>query len=89
MKHKHLLALLQSDYTTIEVTFDQNGKRYTYKARLSIGTGYTAAQRQQLWNTRETLLNKIVKYKHFEVGAKDAPRFPVWLGMRHPDDMGV
>ena len=37
MKHKHLLALLQSDYTTIEVTFDQNGKRYTYKARLSEG----------------------------------------------------
>ena len=37
MKHKHLLALLQSDYTTIEVTFDQNGKRYTYKTRLSEG----------------------------------------------------
>lgn len=54
----------------------------------SIGTGYTAAQRQHLWNTRETLLNKIVKYKHFEVGSKDAPRFPVWLGMRHPDDIG-
>lgn len=55
----------------------------------SIGTGYTAAQRLQIWEQRETLLNTIVKYKHFEVGAKDAPRFPVWLGMRHPDDMGV
>lgn len=55
----------------------------------SIGTGYTAAQRGSIWAQRESLLNKIVKYKHFEVGAKDAPRFPVWLGMRHPDDMGV
>lgn len=54
----------------------------------SIGTGYTAAQRQQLWNNREAILSSVVKYKHFEVGVKDAPRFPVWLGFRDPIDMG-
>lgn len=54
----------------------------------SIGTGYTAAQRQQLWDNRDTILNSVVKYKHFEVGVKDAPRFPVWLGFRDSIDMG-
>lgn len=37
MNQKHLLALLQSGYTTIEVVFNDNGvksKTYTYKARL-------------------------------------------------------
>lgn len=54
----------------------------------SIGTGYTAAQRHHLWSTRESLLDKVVKYKHFEVGVKEAPRFPVWLGFRDKIDMG-
>lgn len=54
----------------------------------SIGTGYTAAQRQQVWDNRHNLLNTVVKYKHFEVGVKEAPRFPVWLGFRDPIDMG-
>lgn len=54
----------------------------------SIGTGYSAAQRQQLWNAQDTLLGKVTKYKHFEVGVKEAPRFPVWLGFRDPIDIG-
>src|SRR5690606_27777905 len=40
----------------------------------SIGTGYTAAQRRKLWDARDTLVGKVVKYKHFEGGVKDAPR---------------
>lgn len=53
-----------------------------------IGTGYTATQRQYLWKHRGDLINTIVKYKHFEIGVKDAPRFPVWLGFRDVMDMG-
>jgi DNA ligase-1 len=34
-----------------------------------------------------TLAGKIAKYKHFEVGVKEAPRFPVFLGFRNPLDM--
>lgn len=29
----------------------------------------------------------IVKYKHFAIGSKDKPRFPTYLGIRHPDDV--
>lgn len=54
-----------------------------------IGTGYTAQVRQELWNRRNELDGKIVKYKHFEIGVKDAPRFPVFLGFRDPIDMEV
>lgn len=52
-----------------------------------IGTGYTAIHRKQIWQQRDRLVGAIVKYKHFEVGVKDAPRFPVWLGFRDPIDM--
>ena len=56
----------------------------------NIGTGYTAAQRAELWAMFHagTLLNKIAKYKHFEVGVKEAPRFPVFQGFRDPRDIG-
>lgn len=54
----------------------------------SIGTGYTAAHRAELWALRDTLPGMLVKYKHFDnAGVKVAPRFPVYLGFRNPLDM--
>jgi len=53
-----------------------------------VGTGFTAQQRQTLWNKRDSLIGLTVKYKYFEIGVKDAPRFPVFLGFRDTDDMG-
>ena len=53
----------------------------------NIGTGFTAEQRKTYWSTRNKLMNKIVKYKHFEQGAVDLPRFPVFIGFRDPEDM--
>lgn len=56
---------------------------------VDIGTGFTQDDRQRIWTDRNNLLGKIVKYKHFaEAGVKDAPRFPVFVGFRHPEDMG-
>jgi len=52
-----------------------------------IGTGFNAVQRTELWQKKDELIGKIVKYKYFEVGVKDAPRFPVFLSFRDPDDM--
>ncbi len=53
----------------------------------NIGTGFTAQMRMEYWQSRDALLGKIVKYKYFDKGSKDAPRFPVFLGFRDPDDM--
>ncbi|MNQ26043.1 DNA ligase [compost metagenome] len=56
----------------------------------SIGTGYTAAQRKEIWDNREQWLGKIVKYKFFPVGAGyEKPRFPTFIGERWVGDTGV
>lgn len=52
-----------------------------------IGTGFSAQQRLHLWQQRDSLIGKMAKFKYFEVGVKDAPRFPVFLGFRDADDM--
>lgn len=54
----------------------------------NIGTGFTAAQRVELWAERESLRGRLVKFRHFAAaGVKDAPRFPVFIGFRHPEDV--
>jgi len=68
---------------------DQGGS-YTVKKPCGplfrIGTGFSAEQRKELWESPP--VGKIAKFKHFDqVGVVDAPRFPVWLGWRHPEDM--
>jgi DNA ligase-1 len=53
----------------------------------SIGTGFTAAYRAIYWDQREKLLGEIVSYKYQPTGVKDRPRFPVFKGFRHKDDL--
>lgn len=52
-----------------------------------IGTGFDAATRKKLWEERESLVGQLVKYKHFPIGVKEAPRLPVFLGWRDLDDI--
>ena len=52
-----------------------------------IGTGFDQKTRQYLWNNREYLEGQWAKYKFFPIGVKDAPRFPVYLGLRNPIDV--
>lgn len=62
---------------------DKNGSRF------SIGTGFDDKTRQEIWDNRVSLLaeNPLVKYKFFEVGVKDLPRHPVFIGFRDRDDV--
>jgi DNA ligase-1 len=53
----------------------------------NIGTGLTANQRGLIWYHREERLGRIVKYKYFAHGVKEAPRHPVFISFRHPEDM--
>lgn len=52
-----------------------------------IGTGFDAADREDIWQRQDELIGVRVKYKSFSIGVKDAPRFPVWLGWRDPIDL--
>lgn len=55
--------------------------------RFEIGTGFTDAQRRALWKQRTKLSGQLAKYRSQPHGKKDAPRFPVFLGLRLRDDL--
>lgn len=52
-----------------------------------IGTGFTQQQRVALWQGRDSLIGKLVTYKFFPVGVKEAPRHPVFKGFRDVRDV--
>ena len=47
----------------------------------------TLAERQVIWNDGGNYIGKILKFKFFDGGAKDKPRFPTALGFRDAADM--
>lgn len=53
----------------------------------SIGSGFDAAERDRLWKMKDRLIGQMVKYKHFPVGEKELPRFPIYIGLRSKLDM--
>lgn len=53
----------------------------------NLGTGYTAKQRQEIWDSRDTKLGDIATYKSFPTGVKDKPRIPVFKSFRNKIDM--
>ena len=50
----------------------------------SIGVfrGLPKSEKERLWLTKDDLIGKIVKYKYFDIGVKDLPRHPTYLGFR-------
>lgn len=52
-----------------------------------IGTGFNDEQRQEIWDNKDKYDGQLVKFKYFAVGIVDKPRFPVYIGIRHEDDM--
>lgn len=55
--------------------------------QFACGTGFDDAERVHIWNNQAHFMSQLVKFKHFTVGAKDAPRHPVFLGFRDPIDL--
>jgi DNA ligase-1 len=52
-----------------------------------VGTGFTEAQRIEIWNNRAGYLGRLAKFKSFPIGVKDLPRHPVFLGWRERIDL--
>jgi DNA ligase-1 len=48
----------------------------------NIGSGFDQKDRINLWERREELIGKTAKFKYFDVGVKDKPRHPIFLGFR-------
>lgn len=51
-----------------------------------VGSGYDQDLRDKLWSKRRELIGRQLKYKYFEGGSKDRPRFPVFVGLRDERD---
>jgi DNA ligase-1 len=60
-------------------------------AIVELGTGFTAEEREVMWNMRAQLIGKLVKFKHLPApGGRPAgtrPRHPVHLGFRDTADL--
>ncbi len=60
-------------------------------AIVELGTGFTAEERVVMWNMRDKLLGKLVKFKHLPApGGRPPgtrPRHPVYLGFRDTADL--
>jgi len=56
-------------------------------AMFDIGTGFTMRTRDELWAVRDALPGQLVRYRHQPAGAKSAPRFPVFAGLRSRIDL--
>lgn len=66
---------------TLLVKDIHNGKEF------GIGTGFDSTTRKLIWDRQRDVIGQIVKYKFQPSGAKDLPRFPVFLGFRDKGDM--
>jgi DNA ligase-1 len=52
-----------------------------------IGSGFDDELRKEIWDNQSKYLGALVKYKYQPSGAKDKPRFPVFLGFRDARDL--
>jgi DNA ligase-1 len=57
------------------------------KFRLGYNHIVGGVDRVTLWMDRDSLIGKVVKFSHQPSGAKDAPRFPKFIGFRETWDM--
>lgn len=53
----------------------------------SIGSGLNDALRAEIWANQEAYIGKLVKFKSFNIGVKELPRHPVFLGFRSEEDV--
>ena len=48
----------------------------------TVGSGFDASTRDQIWSDRPRYQGRVIKYKFQEIGIVEAPRFPIYLGFR-------
>lgn len=55
--------------------------------QFEVGTGFTDAERQMIWDERPAYMGSLTKVKYQELTNDGVPRFPVWVGFRSEDDL--
>lgn len=54
----------------------------------NVGSGFTGAQRAEIWANRDNYIGKLAVVRYMDVGAKLVPRLPSFKGWRDIDDIG-
>ena len=57
-----------------------------FPVQFNIGSGFTEAERKEIWRNRQSLKGAIVRFKYQAIGSVLAPRCPIFLGMRPIED---
>jgi DNA ligase-1 len=52
-----------------------------------VGSGFDHALRKEIWDNHQAYSGKIIRYRYLPVGTLDAPRHPIFMGFRHPEDI--
>ena len=61
-------------------------KSEIFKEYFTIGSGLTDEERQHIWDNQEKYLGQTLKFKYFNYGNYDRPRFPTYQGIRYLED---
>jgi DNA ligase-1 len=54
---------------------------------VGMGIGLTFELRQRIWDNPEAYLGRVIKYKYQEIGVKERPRQPKFMGFRAQEDV--
>lgn len=57
------------------------------QGEFKVGTGFNATQRQNMWDTKDSVIGRTITFKHQPHGSKDLPRIPVFVGFRALADL--
>lgn len=60
--------------------------KYGY-VTFACGTGFTDAQRQEIWDNQSDYIGRLASIRYMLVGSKDLPRVPSFIGWRDADDL--
>lgn len=52
-----------------------------------VGTGFNDKQRKDIWDNKDNYIGKLASVRYMNVGQKDLPRVPSFLGFRDIDDL--
>jgi DNA ligase-1 len=77
MHGKNTMGSVTLKSTEFELPFNVGG-----------GPGLDDALRKYIWEHKQEFLGKPLTFRYQDVGVKDRPRFPQWMSIRDPADMG-
>lgn len=53
----------------------------------NVGSGFNDAERKEIWNNRPYYMGMTITFAYQMQGGYDKPRFPIFKGFRHQDDL--